>query len=41
MAKFWLTTAYVSASITSAVDGMTTVSGTFTCATDMVPVGIS
>lgn len=41
MAKYWLTTAYVSASITSAVDGMTTVSGTFSCATDMVPVGIS
>lgn len=39
--KYWFGTSYVSASVTSAVDGMTTVSGTFSAATDLIPVGIS
>lgn len=38
--KYWFTTAFVDASFTSAVDGMESVSGTFSCATDLIPVGI-
>lgn len=41
MAKYMFTTAYVSGNISSAVDGMTSVSGTWSAATDMVYVGIT
>lgn len=39
--SYWFTTAYISASVTSDVGGMTTISGTFNAATDLIPVGIS
>lgn len=39
--KYWFCTAFVSASVSSDVGGMTTVSGQFSAATDLIPVGIS
>lgn len=39
--EYWFGTAFFSASVTSSVDGVTTVSGTFAGATDVIPVGIS
>ena len=39
--KYWFGRAYVSGSVSSAVDGMTTVSGTFAASSDLIPVGIS
>lgn len=39
--KYWFCTAFVSASVSSDVGGMTTVSGQFSAATDLIPVGIA
>ena len=39
--KYWFGTAFISASASSAVDGVTSISGTFASATDLIPVGIS
>lgn len=39
--KYWFATCFVSASVTSDVGGMTTVSGQFSAATDLIPVGIA
>lgn len=39
--KYWFCTAFVSASVSSDVGGMTTVSGKFSAATDLIAVGIA
>lgn len=39
--KYWFTTAFISGNISSPVDGITSVSGTFAAATDLIPVGIA
>lgn len=39
--KYWFTTANVSASFTAPVDGMETVSATWSAASDLIPVGVS
>jgi len=40
-AKYWFFTGFISGSVTSSVDGATTVSGKFAAATDVIAVGIS